>query len=262
MSQVRRANDDSCAKHRIRGSRLRSARRDECRRRGGCARQWQRFDRNPVFDEDEVRRMVKDGVQRLTEMQLADGGWGWFSGYGEQSWPHTTAVVVHGLQIAAQNDVAIAPTVIERGVAWLKSYQDRQVQLLKAGTETPKPKEYREKADAQDALIYMVLVDAGQKSQEMMDFLYRDRVELPVYARALLGLALEKQGEKDKLAMVLQNISQFVAQDNENQTAYLKLPNETYWWCWWGSGVGRNVRFYAPASYYGRNGIGYDEDAR
>ena len=28
--------------------------------------------------------MVKDGVKRLTEMQLSDGGWGWFSGWGEQ----------------------------------------------------------------------------------------------------------------------------------------------------------------------------------
>ena len=49
--------------------------------------------RNPVFDQAEVSRMVKDGVQKLTEMQLADGGWGWFSGWGEQSEPHTTAVV-------------------------------------------------------------------------------------------------------------------------------------------------------------------------
>ena len=30
----------------------------------------------------------------------SDGGWGWFSGCGERSWPHTTALVVHGLQIA------------------------------------------------------------------------------------------------------------------------------------------------------------------
>ncbi len=33
-------------------------------------------------------RMVKAGVQALTEMQLADGGWGWFSGWGEHSEPH------------------------------------------------------------------------------------------------------------------------------------------------------------------------------
>ncbi len=52
---------------------------------------WKRFDRNPVFDEAELTKIVKAGVNRLTEMQLSDGGWGWFSGWGEQSTPHTTA---------------------------------------------------------------------------------------------------------------------------------------------------------------------------
>ena len=59
--------------------------------------------------------MVKAGVQRLTEMQLSDGGWGWFSGWGERSYPHTTATVVHGLQLAKQNDVALPPGMLERG---------------------------------------------------------------------------------------------------------------------------------------------------
>ena len=58
---------------------------------------WKRFEDNPVFDDAEVARLVKRGVQALTEMQLADGGWGWFSGWGEQSEPHMTALVVHGL---------------------------------------------------------------------------------------------------------------------------------------------------------------------
>ena len=102
---------------------------------------WKRFDRNPVFDEDEVRRMVKDGVERLTEMQCSDGGWGWFSGWGEHSSPHTTAVVVHGLQIAKQNDVALVPGVLERGVEWLKHYQDEQVA---AGSRTPRSRTSRD----------------------------------------------------------------------------------------------------------------------
>ena len=99
--------------------------------------------RNPVFDEDEVRRMVKEGVERLTEMQCSDGGWGWFSGWGEHSMPHTTAVVVHGLQIARQNDVALVPGVLERGVEWLKNYQDEQVQLLKNAAIEKKPEGLR-----------------------------------------------------------------------------------------------------------------------
>ncbi len=56
----------------------------------------------------------------------------------------------------------------------------------------------------------------------------------PSTASPRYGLALNKQHETDKLAMVMQNISQYVVEDNENQTAYLKLP-EGIWWYWYGS---------------------------
>ncbi len=204
------------------------------------AKRWKRFDRNPVFDEDEVRAMVKDGLERLTSMQVSDGGWGWFSGHGEHSWPHTTAVVVHGLQVAKANDVAIVPGVLEKGVEWLKRYQDEQVQLIKNfGKKDIRQKQH---ADALDALVYMILVDADISNNEMNEFLYRDRVQLPVYAKALFGLALHKQQQADKLKMILENIEQFVVQDDENQTAYLKLP-EGGWWYWYGSDIEANA-FY------------------
>jgi len=199
---------------------------------------------NPVFDEDEVRRMVKEGVQRLTEMQCSDGGWGWFSGWGEHSSPHTTAVVVHGLQIAAQNDVALVPGILERGVEWLTRYQDEQVKLLENAAIEKKPEGLRWKAaaDVTDALVYMVLVDANVKNAAMQTFLYRDRTKLNVYGMTLLGLALEKQSRvgdaqaTEQLAMVLKNIGQYVEQDNENQTAWLRLPSDG-WWYWHGSEI-------------------------
>ncbi|HEV2972109.1 MAG TPA: MG2 domain-containing protein, partial [Pirellulales bacterium] len=199
---------------------------------------WKRFDRNPVFDSEEVGRMAHDGAQKLTQMQLADGGWGWFSGFGEQSWPHTTAVVVHGLQVAKLNDVALVPGTIERGIEWLKHYQEQQIELLKNALVKPKPKEpYKTAADNLDAFVYMVLVDGGVNNVEMREFLYRDRTQLAVYGKALLGLALEKQNQKEKLAMVLKNIEQFLVEDNENQTAYLKLPEDNWWWAWYGSEI-------------------------
>ena len=207
------------------------------------AKQWKRFDRNPVFDTDEVAAMVKDGVERLTAMQLSDGGWGWFSGYGEHSSPHTTATVVHGLQIAAQNDVALVPGVLDRGVAWLKRYQDEQVQLIKRAATKPKDGRWKERADATDALVYMILVDADVSNNEMNEFLFRDRIELPVYAKAVYGLALQKQQQAEKLATVMQNIDQFLEQDNENQTAYLKLPENNWWWYWYGSGIEANAYY-------------------
>ncbi len=200
---------------------------------------WKRFDRNTVFDNEEVTGMAKASVERLQQMQLADGGWGWFSGAGEQSFPHTTATIVHGLQVAKANDVALVPGVLEHGVEWLKRYQQQQVQLLQNAIVKPEPKlPYKTAADNLDALVYMVLIDAGEKNPPMMEFLYRDRIHLAVYAKALFGLALEKQADqKEKLAMLLQNIRQFVVEDNENQTAYLKLPEDNYWWTWFGSDV-------------------------
>lgn len=204
------------------------------------AKQWKRFDRNPVFDEAEVQSMVKEGLERLTSMQCADGGWGWFSGWGEHSWPHTTAVVVHGLQVAKANDVALVPGVLEKGVDWLKRYQDEQVQWIKNwGKKDVRQKQF---ADALDALIYMILVDADVANGEMNEFLYRDRVQLPVYAKAVYGLALHKQQQADKLKMLLENIEQFVVQDEENQTAYLKLPNDG-WWYWYGSDIEANAYY-------------------
>lgn len=205
------------------------------------AKQWKRFERNPVFDEEELGRMVKDGVKMLTDMQLADGGWGWFSGTFEHSWPHTTAVVVHGLQVAQSNDVALVPGVLENGVEWLKRHQAEQVNLIKRAPAKVSP--YKEHADNLDSLIYMILVDAEFDNTEMRDFLYRDRNHLAVYAKATLGLALEKQKQAEKLAMILKNIEQYVVDDEENETAYLKLPQDNYWWYWYGSETEANAYY-------------------
>jgi uncharacterized protein YfaS (alpha-2-macroglobulin family) len=204
------------------------------------AKGWKRFDDNPVFDDAELDKIVKAGVQRLTEMQLADGGWGWFSGWGEQSMPHTTATVVHGLNLAEANGVALVPGMRDRGVAWLKSYQEKQLAALanvgKDGRPIDKNKPAKAAADNLDSLVYMVLVDSGAKSDAMRDYLYRDRTKLAVYSLATFGLALQKQEETEKLAMVLRNIRQYVVVDNENQTAYLNLP-EGIWWYWYGSEI-------------------------
>jgi uncharacterized protein YfaS (alpha-2-macroglobulin family) len=205
------------------------------------AEQWKRFDRNPVFDQEELDRMVKANVKKLTDMQNSDGGWGWFSGIHERSWPHTTAVVVHGLQIAKANDVALVPGVLENGEAWLKRYQQEQVRLIANSEKKIRP--YKPGPDNLDAMVYMVLVDAGVDNRQMRDYLYRDRVKLAVYAKAMFGVALEKLGDEEKLAMIMKNIEQYLVQDDENDTAYLRLPADNYWWYWYGSETEANAYY-------------------
>ena len=202
---------------------------------------WQRYQRNPVFDVDEVTEMTEAGIKALVNMQLTNGGWGWFSGWGEHSSPHTTATVVHGLQLAKQNGVTLPPGMLERGVDWLQTYQAEQVRLLHNFPTKTMP--WKEHADNMDAFVYMVLVDANMPSDAMRDFLYRDHTQLAVYAKALYGLALHKNEEADKLAMILKNIEQYLVQDDENQTAYLRLPESNSWWCWYGSDTEANAYY-------------------
>ena len=197
------------------------------------AKQWKRWDRNPVFDEDKVNDMVKTGVRKLTNMQLSNGGWGWFSGWGEYSYPHTTAYVVHGLQTAVQNGVKVSPNVIARGVSWLENHQAGEVRKLKNAPKEIRP--YKTSADNLDAFVYMVLADAGKENKEMREFLYRDRLNLAIYGMSMAGLAFHKQGHKDKVDMIVRNIDQYLVMDKENQTAYLNLGNGGYWWYWYGS---------------------------
>jgi uncharacterized protein YfaS (alpha-2-macroglobulin family) len=198
-------------------------------------KQWKRFPRNPVFNEGEVKEMVNAGILALGSMQLSDGGWGWFSGFGERSFPHTTATVVHGLQIAQQNDVPIPAAMITRGLDWLKAYQEDQTLRLRNFPTRTFP--WKEHADNMDAMVYMVLVDSKIDNQEMRGYLYRDRNHLAVYAKAQFGLALHKLQDQEKLTMIMKNIEQYSVQDAENQTAYLRLPPDTPWWYWWGSEI-------------------------
>jgi len=208
------------------------------------AKQWKQFDRNPVFDTDEVVMMVKTGVQDLTAMQNDDGGWGWFSGSSERSYPHTTAVVVHGLQLAVKNDVALVDGVLQNGVGWLERYQNEQVVLLQEGerndAERPRDRKFRKNAGNLDAMVYSVLVDANVANAEMQRFLYRDRNSLSLYAQALLGLALHESGAIAERDMVIRNLDQFVKVDEENQTAFLDLPNNNDWWYWYGNTLEAN----------------------
>ena len=199
------------------------------------AKQWKRWDRNPVFDEATVNDMVKEGLRRLQVMQCSDGGWGWFSGWGEYSSPHTTAHVVHGLQTARTNGVALVPGVLERGVEWLVKYQDKQVTLLKNWGKKGVPQ--KQFADELDAFVYMVLADEDTQNTAMRDFLYRpeNRAQLAVYGKAMFAMALYKQKQTEKFKMLMQNIEQFLVEDKENQTAYLNIGNEGCWWYWYGS---------------------------
>ena len=216
------------------------------------AEDWKRRDRNhdqpnPVFDEEKVLEMAKAGLERLTQMQLSDGGWGWFSGFGEHSSAHTTATVVHGLNVAKAADLAIVPGMLEEGLKWLQNYQNEQIDLLKKGDEVREKKaehkHYKLQADNLDAFVFMVLVEAERDNATMRDYLFRDRTHLSVYCLSQFGVALQLTKQADMLKTVMENIAQYLVVDEENQTAYLKFPSGYSWWYWHGNDIEANAYY-------------------
>ena len=206
------------------------------------AEQWKRYDSNPVFRQAAMQKIVTKGVTDLTNMQLADGGWGWFSGQGERSSAHLTAQVVHGLTVAQANGVPVLPDVIQKGVQWLKNHQKGELRKLKEGDwrkAHPKKlkgrkKDYKMSASNLDAFVAWVLSEHDGHDPKMSDYLYRDRLNLSVYSQALAGLVFHQQQAVERRDMVLRNIEQFLVQDDENQTAWLQTK-QAYWWSWYGS---------------------------
>lgn len=188
---------------------------------------------NPVWDEKEVAKMEAAGIAKLRDQQNPDGGWGWFSAYGHTSYAHTTAVVMHGLLLARNNGAKVPNEMLEQGIAWLAQYEAKEADRI---ANWDKRKENtKEKADSIDALVRRVLGEAKKDHAQMLGFLFRDKVDLPIYAKALVGLEFHRTKDFEKRDALIRNIRQFLKTDAENQTAYLDLGNSGYWWYWYGS---------------------------
>lgn len=202
------------------------------------AADWQRTrQRRPddavaVWDPAEVDAMVKEGLRKLTTMQLTDGGWGWFSGWGERSSAHLTATVVKGLLSAKANGAAVDQAVIDRGLSWLERHEDQELDRLALWKRT-EGKEGKQHADNQDALVLHALVAGGRKRPAMLAQLFEDRSRLTPYGIALTALAAQTCGDGERVAMLMRNLAQFLHQDDANQTAWLDLLPDSWWW-WYG----------------------------
>lgn len=199
------------------------------------AKRWQQWSINPVFDSKEVDNMTRVGLEKLYSMQNNNGGWGWFfDGENGESYPHTTATVVHGLRIAKLNNVAIIQNSLDRGISWLERYQSKRISIISAKKEN--------RADNIDALVYKILAENNKENSEMRKYLMRDKSGLTVYSLCLMGMGFHALKLEKELQEVMLNIDQYLEQDEENQTAWLNI-NNSYWWYWYGNRMESNALY-------------------
>lgn len=189
---------------------------------------------SPVFDSAELDKMVAAGLQRITNFQNPDGGWGWWS--NDQSSAFQTAYVLQGLKAAKSAGVNVNSNVYSRGIQFLRTARQTQLApLLKA--------QYRGDLQTQAYIAYILSLETSGQSDEEKQWLtdlFEARGQLTNYGRALLALALKNYNRPEDAQLVLRNLLQFAEKDDQNQTAWIRTPDEN-WWFWWNNDIETNA---------------------
>ncbi|MFX0125482.1 MAG: MG2 domain-containing protein [Candidatus Hodarchaeota archaeon] len=73
--------------------------------------------------EEEILNMIVAGLSRLYSFQHRDGGWGWW--YDDESKVFMTSLAIYCLGLINNAGISIDPGVIEDGLQYLASHQDR-----------------------------------------------------------------------------------------------------------------------------------------
>lgn len=195
---------------------------------------FQRGDQDPVYNSKELDRMVRAGLQRIASFQRADGGWGWWK--EDDSSPFQTAYVILGLHAAKEAGVHVDDNTYQRGLGYLQNAIRRELKKDKkdqslGGLET-------------QAYLAYVLALTGRINNDdqvqWLDELYEERGNLNNYGKSLLALAFKLRKQDDRAGMLLRNVLQFAERDDSNETAWIRTPQQG-WWFWWNNDIETNA---------------------
>jgi uncharacterized protein YfaS (alpha-2-macroglobulin family) len=127
-----------------------------------------------IRNNEELKKKVEQGRNRLYSLQHNDGGWGWWT--NDKTDPFMTAYVVDGLTLAKQAGYEIDDERLARGRESLQ-------QLLDTGLHNLEER----------AFVTYALAESGGVDSKHVDSLYAARGGLLPYGRALLALTLSIQ---------------------------------------------------------------------
>ncbi len=178
--------------------------------------------RTPPSDPVEFERMIVRSIRMLCSSVNADGGWGWFSGSQESSWPDTTAVAFESLSRAGKAGYKLPDGLLDRARIWLEKYAASRAESIGRKKSAP---------DHADALVLRVLSDHAVRMRPLEALVYEKRESLAPYGLAQLGLSLPPGRER---TTVIRNLEQFLVVNRGNETAYLMVP-PSFGFHWYGN---------------------------
>ncbi|MBD3162462.1 MAG: alpha-2-macroglobulin, partial [Candidatus Latescibacteria bacterium] len=197
---------------------------------------WSYYADSAIFDEEGLQKVIDESLIRIESMQNGDGGWGWWS--RDDSSAYLTSYVLFALATARETDVAVDQNVIERGMRYLKGWEEGR---LRNAPWSPSPTH---------AFVAYVLslqklraaIEPGEDDErpgDLIERLWIGRDELNLYAKSLLALAMANL-EDERAKTVLENILQYVEVNEETQSAHFRTPGAG-WWYWWNHDIETNA---------------------
>jgi hypothetical protein len=145
--------------------------------------------------EKQLTINISQQIQRLYQLQHGDGGWGmWATG---DSFPHTTAYAVLGLDAANKAGFAVDEYVIQRGREYLNQY-------LEQPNDANEPYRYNQRA----FVVYALNETSDTKEYAARaTALYERRAQLDNFAKSYLMMALHKNGNNAQAEALLQDLT-------------------------------------------------------
>ncbi len=152
----------------------------------------------------ELPKMIDVGLKRVSELQRADGGFGWFEGQTEAD-TLMSAFVYRGLATSQKNGAAVSTSVLNRSRSYLYGVLDK-------GNLSPNAKAY----------VIFALSEGGKLEDSILDGLVKSSSKLNHYGKALLSLSLFNKGKKGEASVWFKKA---VEESGFGKKAFLKLAS-------------------------------------
>nr|WP_255216695.1 alpha-2-macroglobulin family protein [Pseudenhygromyxa sp. WMMC2535] len=169
---------------------------------------------------EDTKTYVRAGVDRLRAMQLSSGGFSYWPG-GATEAPYASAYATWVLTLAARAGYEVPEPMLDRA----ESYLRRMLSTWLARTAPP------EDQAIEAALIAWSLSERGAAPPEALDELYAERHRLPVFAAAMLDLAIANTDADDpRLPGLLTELQANI--DEREAVAKVETSGPTWTWYW------------------------------
>ncbi len=145
--------------------------------------------------EKQLTVNISQQIQRLYQLQHGDGGWGLWA--TDDSFPHTTAYAVLGLDAANKAGFAVDEYVIQRGRDYLAQY-------LEQPNDANEPYRYNQRA-----FVVYALNETSETNEyaSHATALYERRAQLDNFAQSFLMMTLRKNGNVAQAQTLLQALT-------------------------------------------------------